>query len=102
MNLQPYITEKSLDQAKKGVFTFLTTKSDNKITVSRLLKSLHNVTVINVTTQVNKSTARRFRGFKGREKQYKKMMVTVKKGQTIPGFEIVDQPKEKQKVKDKQ
>lgn len=94
MMIKPYITEKSIGQAKNGVFTFVADRAANKITISRLLEKLHSVSVIDVTSSVLKPRSRQFRGYAGKEKTIKKMMVTIKAGQKIPGFEVVEDKKE--------
>jgi len=97
MNIKPYVTEKTTAKAKDGVFTFIVDRAGNKITVANALEKLHNVSVLDITSISAKPTTRVFRGHKGAKKSFKKMMVTLKKGQTIPGFEIVDDKQESKK-----
>lgn len=90
MKIKPYVTEKTLKQAKDGVFTFTTDRKINKLAFGSMLKKLHKVDILKIATLNQKPSARRFKGYKGKTKAYRKMVVRIKKGQKIPGFEVVE------------
>lgn len=99
MTIKPYITEKTLFLAKQDVFTFIVSKNANKIELAKALEKLHKVAVQNVTIASIKPTQKRFRQTKGQTKILKKAMVRLKKGQKIPGFEVIEQSKQDKKDK---
>jgi len=89
MKIEPIITEKSLMQATKGVFTLRVTSDLNKFEIKHLVEKTFGVHVTDVRTMNQKSEVKR--GFSRRSKVipgYKKALVELKDKETIDLFEI--------------
>lgn len=84
--LRPIITEKSLALATQSQFTFVVDPRANAQLVAQAVRDHFKVTVLSVRMQNIKGAARMFRFRVGRTSDVKKAIVTLKKGQTIPGF----------------
>lgn len=83
--LAPILTEKTLkmmDQDNK--YTFRVPKTVNKIEIREAVEHLFGVKVTNVNTLNVKPKKKRVGRFVGKTSAYKKAIVTVEKGQTIP------------------
>ncbi len=83
--ISPRITEKSVAQGEKNVYTFNVKRSATKYQVRDAIISLYNVTPVKVNI-VNKKPAKRLIGSRNRMKHVKgekKAYVYLKKGDTI-------------------
>jgi large subunit ribosomal protein L23 len=89
----PYITEKSLRLTKAGVYTFLVPKDTEKIAFSQTIEKFYHVTVTKVKSLVKQSAMRRMGRRIGKTAKMKKILITLKKGQKIPGFEVAQEEK---------
>lgn len=91
--LKPIITEKSMINAARGVFTFHVALSANKNQVKEAVEKLFNVTVEGVqTTTVHTPVARTGKLRIMSERPSRKFArVTLKKGQTIALFDLKEQ-----------
>lgn len=81
----PRITEKSVTQGDKNVYTFTIDRAATKFLVRDAIKALYGVTPVKVNI-VNKAPALRLSGSKNRmvkESGMKKAYVYLKKGDTI-------------------
>jgi len=81
----PRITEKSVSQGDRNVYTFTVARSATKFLVRDAIKALYSVTPVKVNI-VNKLPAERLSGSKNRMVKvpgYKKAYVYLKKGDTI-------------------
>lgn len=88
MKLTPVLTEKSLNEAKKGRFTFWIDPKLTKAEISRIIKKVFDVEVVSVATMNYKRlTKRNFRGRTQVIPANKKAVVTLKAGQKISYFE---------------
>lgn len=93
---RPLVSEKSMAQAKSGLYTFEITADANKNELTKLIEKKFSVNVVSiktVTIKGKKKTQRRVR------KSYftpdvKKALVQVKEGQKIALFESVSQQPE--------
>ncbi|GEM_PF-2300343 len=88
MKLKPRLTEKSLQRAGTGVYTFGVPLKSTKPEIVRTLSKLFNVTVTKITTSTRKPKLRRFKRIKGAVSAVKYAHIHLKKGMTIPGFEF--------------
>ena len=86
---KPIITEKSMKLAGNGLYTFLVSKTSNKLSITKAVKEAFKVDVINVQTVNVKGEVKMQRKVRRtyKTKGYKKALVQVKKGQIIPIFE---------------
>jgi large subunit ribosomal protein L23 len=81
----PRITEKSVRQGDRNVYTFNVARTATKFSVRDAVKALYSVTPVKVNI-VNKAPATRLSGSKNRMVKvagYKKAYVYLKKGDTI-------------------
>lgn len=93
--VRPIITEKSLSLAAKGWYTFSVKPSAGKHAIASGVSSLYNVKVINVRTSIFSGKSRRV-GRKMKEivrSDWKKALVWLEKGQTIPVFDVTQKEK---------
>lgn len=88
--VRPLITESTIANAQKGWYTFVFGAFVRKETIAKTIGHLYNVTVREVRTIRMKGKTRRVGRSMRTHKtaDWKKAMVQLKKGQTIPVFEI--------------
>ncbi|MEK7186462.1 MAG: 50S ribosomal protein L23 [Patescibacteria group bacterium] len=87
--LAPIISEKSMNQAGKGKFTFRVEKTADKIQIRKEIEDKFKVNVLSVATSMVKGKKRRF-GSRRAEVQlsgWKKATVKLKEGQKIAIFD---------------
>lgn len=84
----PKITEKTLMQAAKGVYTFTVPMSTNKIEVARAVRDQFKIDPTDVRISIAKGKEKRFRQVKGRRVDVKKAYVQVAAGQKIAAFDL--------------
>lgn len=86
--IAPIITEKAISKIETGSYTFKVATRANKIQIARAITDLYKVEVTKVNIINKKSEEVVIKGrFTGRKKAWKKAIITLKKGQKIPGFE---------------
>ena len=85
----PIISEKSMNQANKGKFTFAISKSASKTAIKKAVKNAFKVNVISVQTSVVKGKKKRVGNKRAEitETEWKKAIVMLKKGEKIAIFE---------------
>ena len=87
--LKPVITEKTMLGANNSKYVFFASCDVNKAEVAQIIKENHKVDVIKVNVirikPIEKITKGKFRSISARQK---KVIVTLKKGQKIEGFEV--------------
>lgn len=99
---RPIISEKSLDNATKGKFSFIVDRKTDKEAVSKAVTELFGVTVLDVNIANIKGKVKRTKKGEGKRSDYKKAVVTLKKGQKIDLFEIEKEEPKKEKATSKQ
>lgn len=85
--LTPKISEKAINLAEQGRYVFEVPTSTNKVEVARAVESVFKVKVTDVNMMITKGKLKRFRQIKGKRRDIKKAIVTLKKGDTIKLFE---------------
>lgn len=86
---RPIITEKAMDKASEGKYTFRVIKDISKPEIKKAIESKFKVKVIKVNI-MNYSGKERVKGrTKGRTASWKKAVVTLKEGDKIELFEGV-------------
>lgn len=88
--VRPVITEKSIKDTEKSIFTFLVRRNATKEEIKNAVGKLFDVEVISVATTVIKGKTKRV-GVKREEivkTPMKKAFVALKKGQKISAFEL--------------
>lgn len=101
--VRPLVTEKSMTDVSKGKYAFVVTKSASKLAIKAAIKAQFNVTVVSVSTSIQKGKTQRV-GVRREEADkavVKKATVTLKKGDKIALFEPggEEEPKEKKEKK---
>lgn len=88
MNLEPIITEKTLNAAKEGAYTFKVGKGLNKHQIKALIEKVFDVHVVSVKTMnVVGEIKRTYLGKKKEIKPIKKAVVRLKDKEEIALFE---------------
>lgn len=88
MKIEPVITEKSLNLAKEGKYTFWVGKGLNKSQIKNLVEKLFDVNVVSVATiNLRSEKKRTMTGEKRVVKPRKKAVVTLKEKEKIELFE---------------
>ena len=85
--LTPKISEKAIFMAERGIFIFEVPTSANKIEITKAVEAQFKVNVTDVNIVIAKGKLKRFKQVLGRQKDVKKAMVKLKKGQHIELFE---------------
>lgn len=83
----PVFTEKAANMQAQGKYVFLVAKSATKIDVASAIRDLYGVKPTSVRMIVQLGKQVRFGRFKGKEKDVKKAIVTLKKGDAIAVME---------------
>lgn len=86
--IEPKISEKAIGAADQGKYIFKVNPKANKPQVAKAIEDLYKVVVTKVNIVHNPGEVKLTRGrFKTKIRPFKKAIVTLKKGQKIPGFE---------------
>ena len=85
---RPIITEKStIQQEQSNQVSFEVDRRANKIEIKQAIEKLFKVDVITVNTMTVKGKVKRMGRFSGKRSDWKKAIVTLKEGQTLPFLE---------------
>ena len=87
--VRPIVSEKSYDLVGMNRYTFEVAKSANKTQIAQAISDIFKVTVTNVNTMNVTGKPRRVRYAKGKTRDWKKAVVTLKQGDTIDIFPTV-------------
>ncbi|MDP8232592.1 MAG: 50S ribosomal protein L23 [Candidatus Zophobacter franzmannii] len=87
--IAPIITEKT-GQMKESDnrYTFKVSINANKIEIRRVIEQIFNVKVVAVNTIRYKGKPKRLGRYEGFKPDWKKAIVTLAEGQSIPDFEL--------------
>jgi len=83
----PLITEKTRSLAKENKYTFLVEPKINKNQIKKAIERIFNVKVVKVRTMNYKKRTRGRTRIKSTRPRFKKAIVQIQAGQTIPIFE---------------
>ncbi len=87
--IAPIITEKSsLIKESQNSYTFKVSINANKIEIRKVIEQIFNVKVVSVNTIKYKGKPKRLGRYAGKRADWKKAIVTLAEGQTIPDFEL--------------
>jgi large subunit ribosomal protein L23 len=84
--IRPVISEKTFALAEAGKYTFRVHDHAHKTEIRQAIEQLFDVNVVDVRTASVKSKPKRRGPTSGRSRQWKKAVVQVRPGQTIPIF----------------
>ena len=90
---KPLISEKSFTQTGEGKFSFLADPDADKSLLKQLIEELYKVDVVKVNTANFSGKIKRTRGKSGKRVDFKKCIVTLKKGQKIALFDVESEEK---------
>lgn len=83
---QPVISEKSFTSTEQGKYVFLVDIAATKVEIAQAVEKAFKVNVVDVNTVIVKGKKKRFGKVFGRRSDYKKAVVTIKKGESIEDF----------------
>lgn len=94
MTLKPLITEKTLQFAGRGWYTFVVPVSANKPVIAQAISQAYKVTVTDVRTmRMPGKTRRAGKKMQSRHtSDWKKAIVALASNQTIDAFQVTGQP----------
>jgi large subunit ribosomal protein L23 len=84
--VRPVVSEKSFALAEAGKYTFRVHERAHKTQIRQAIEQLFDVHVLDVRTASVKSKPKRRGHTSGRTRQWKKAIVQVREGETIPIF----------------
>jgi large subunit ribosomal protein L23 len=85
--IRPVVSEKSYVLAAAGKYTFRVHPDAHKTQIRQAIESLFDVSVVGVHTMSVKSKPKRRGAIQGRTRTWKKAIVQVREGDTIPIFQ---------------
>ena len=85
--IRPVISEKSYDMIEHNRYTFEVAKTASKPQIADAVSEIFGVTVTNVNTMNVTGKPRRVRVAKGKTRDWKKAVVTLKEGDAIEFFQ---------------
>ncbi len=85
--IRPVVSEKSYVLAAAGKYTFRVHPDAHKTQIRQAIETLFNVSVVDVRTMSVKSKPKRRGMIHGRTRSWKKAMVQVAPGDSIPIFQ---------------
>jgi large subunit ribosomal protein L23 len=84
--IRPVVSEKTFVLAEAGKYTFRVHERAHKTQIRQAIEQLFDVHVVDVRTTSVKSKPKRRGQTSGRTRQWKKAIVQVRAGETIPIF----------------
>jgi large subunit ribosomal protein L23 len=90
--IRPVVSEKSYVLAEAGKYTFRVADKAHKTQIRQAVETLFDVKVTDVRTASVKSKPKRRGKSAGRTRQWKKAIVQVREGDTIPIFQAFEAP----------
>lgn len=93
------VSEKSFQDASVGKYTFVVDPSADKTTIAKMCEKLFKVTVLSVNSMNYSGKIKMVKRIKGKRNNFKKVVLTLKKGDKIDLFEIENE--EAPKLEDK-
>ena len=81
--ISPVVTEKSTNLSEQNKIVFKVNKNLNKALIKKNIEKLYKVKIIKVNTVNVKPKNKFVRGKKAIKQGYKKVIITLKKGQSI-------------------
>lgn len=85
--LAPVISEKSYEEIESARYSFRVDMRANKTEIGKAVAEIFNVTVLDVNTMRVRGKRRRMGWTQGRTSDWKKAIITLKKGDKIDIFE---------------
>ncbi len=86
---RPLVTEKATDLGQNSQYTFEVARDANKVEIGKAVESIFNVHVTNVRTLNMRGKIKKYRGREGKTSDWKKAVVSLRKGEKIEVIEEV-------------
>lgn len=87
--ISPLLTEKTSSQLSDfNSYAFRVSSRANKIEIKKAIEKIFSVTVTDVNTIKMRGKVKRTGRFSGKRPDWKKAIVTLKAGHSIPDFEV--------------
>lgn len=96
--MKAFITEKTVNLAKTGKFTIVFVNGLNKKQIIDEFKKKYSVDVLKVNIINHKPIKKLKKGRSSVDRGFTKAILTLKAGQKIPGYEIIDEEKKSKKT----
>ena len=80
---KPIVTEKSMDIGALNKYVFMVKKEATKPEIKKVVKAIYKVDAVFVNIVNRHPKSKRVGAFRGRQRGYKKAIVTLKEGQKI-------------------
>jgi large subunit ribosomal protein L23 len=90
--IRPVVSEKTFVLAEAGKYTFRVHDHAHKTQIRQAIELLFDVKVVDIRTASVKSKPKRRGHTSGRSRKWKKAIVQVQQGQTIPIFQGLEGP----------
>ena len=84
---RPLVTEKATDLGQNSQYTFEVVRNANKVEIGKAVESVFDVHVTNVRTLNMRGKIKKYRGKKGKTSDWKKAVVSLRKGEKIEVIE---------------
>lgn len=81
--MAPVVTEKSMKNAEKNIYTFKVDKKATKTQIKKTIENHFGVHVKTINTLITKPKDKRVGKYTGKTKTYKKAIVSLVDGETI-------------------
>lgn len=88
LRIKPLITEKSAKMIDLGQYSFIVDKNVNKNSIKEIIEKQFNVVVEKAQSLNYIGKITNFKRHPGKKKKFKKIILKLKKGQTIKEFQI--------------
>jgi large subunit ribosomal protein L23 len=90
--IKPVLTEKSLALAGKGIYTFKVAKLTDKAQIVKAMLDIYHVhaTDVHTVSMTGKTHRVGKKMTKIQKMNWKKAMITVKKGETVDAFQVTE------------
>ena len=85
--IRPIVTEKSTALMEQGKYTFRVPRAATKVQIRQAVEQIFKVKVLNVNTVRVFGKTKRMGKYVGKRSDYKKAIVKLAEGNTIPLFE---------------
>jgi large subunit ribosomal protein L23 len=87
--ISPIVTEKTSSlNAINNSYTFKVSVNANKIEIQKAIEKIFNVNVLKVNTIKQRGKVKRMGRFSGKRADWKKAIVKLKAGDSIPDFDL--------------
>lgn len=94
-NIKPLISEKSVSMIASSEYTLLVPKEFTKKKIEAVIKEVYKITPLDVRTSIKKSLKKKKAKAIVKDRGFKKVILKLKTGDSIPGFESFLEDKSK-------